>query len=208
MCTDYCYLNDGTVKNVYLLPLILEIIDKVGKAKVFTKLDLRWGYNNVRIKEVDEWKAAFAMHQGSFEPLVMFFGMTNSLPTFQNMMNDILREEIDCSVVIIFIDNILIFMESEEDHEEIVKDVLKKLQENDLFLKAEKCTFEAKKIEFLGLIIGPDGIKMDPIKVDAIMSWPIPKRLKEIQAFLRLANFYQCFVHNFSKIAAPLHNLM
>jgi hypothetical protein len=88
MCTDYRYLNEGTVRNAYPLPLISEIIDKVGKAKVFTKLDLRWGYNNVRIKEGDEWKAAFATRRGSFEPLVMFFGMTNSPPTFQNMMND------------------------------------------------------------------------------------------------------------------------
>ena len=139
MCTNYCYLTEGTVKNVYLLPLISEIIDKVGKAKVFTKLDLQWGYNNVRIKEGDEWKAAFTMHWGSFEPLVMFFGMTNSLLTFQGMMNDILKEEIDCGIVIIFIDDILIFMESEEGHDEIVKEVLKKLKENDLFLKAEKC---------------------------------------------------------------------
>ena len=95
MCTDYRYLNEGTVKNAYLLPLISELIDKVGNAKVFTKLDLRWGYNNVRIKEGDEWKAAFATCRGSFKPLVMFFRMTNSPPTFQGMMNDILKEEID-----------------------------------------------------------------------------------------------------------------
>jgi RNase H-like domain found in reverse transcriptase/Reverse transcriptase (RNA-dependent DNA polymerase) len=192
---------------VYRLPLISEIIDKIGKAKVFTKLDLRWGYNNVRIKEGDEWKAAFATCRGSFELLVMFFGMTNSPPTFQNMMNDILKEEIDCGVVIVFIDDILIFTEKEEGHEEIVKEVLRKLKENDLFLKVEKCIFGASEIEFLGLIISPDGIKMDPIKVNAIMSWPVPKRVKDIQAFLGLANFYRRFVHNFSKIASPLHNL-
>ena len=109
--------------------------------------------------------------------------------------------------MIMFIYDILIFMESEEGHDEIVKEVLKKLQENDLFLKAEKCTFGTKDIEFLGLIIGPDRIKMDPIKVEAIMSWPILRRVQEVQAFLGLANFYQCFVHNFLKIVAPLHNL-
>jgi hypothetical protein len=207
MCTDYRYLNEWTVKNAYPLPLISEIIDKVGMAKRFTKLDLRWGYNNVRIKEGDEWKAAFATRRGSFEPLVMFFGMTNSPPTFQNMMNDILKEEIDRGVVIVFIDDILIFTEGEEGHEEIVKEVLRKLKENDLFLKPEKCTFDATEIEFLGLVIGPDGIKMDPIKVEAITSWPIPKRIKEVQAFLGLANFYRRFVHDFSKVAAPLHNL-
>ena len=123
MRTNYRYLNDWTVKNSYPLPLISEIIDKVGKTKLFTKLDLRWGYNNVCIKEGDEWKAAFATCCGSFEPLVMFFRMTNSLPTFQNMMNDILKKEIDCGVVIVFIDNILIFTKNEEGHEEIVKEV-------------------------------------------------------------------------------------
>ena len=130
--------------------------------------DMPNGDSPITIKEGDEWKAAFATRQGSFEPLVMFFGMTNSPPTFQNMMNDILKEEIDCGVVIVFIDDILIFTEKEEGHEEIVKEVLRKLKENDLFLKAEKCIFGASEIEFLGLIIGPDGIKTDPIKVNAI----------------------------------------
>ena len=113
----------------------------------------------------------------------MFFGMTNSLLTFQGMMNDILKEEIDRGVVIIFINNILIFMVSEEGHDEIVKEVLKKLKENDLFLKAEKCIFGAKEIEFLRLLIGPDRIKMDPIKVEAITSWPMPTKVKDVQAF-------------------------
>jgi Reverse transcriptase (RNA-dependent DNA polymerase) len=120
MCTDYCYLNEQTIKNTYLLPLISENIDKVGKAKVFTKLDLHWGYNNVWIKEGDEWPVAFSMRCGSFEPLVMFFGMTNSLSTFQNMMNDIMKDLIDRGVVIVFIDDILIYMETEERHDNIV----------------------------------------------------------------------------------------
>ena len=132
--------------------------------------------------------------------------MTNSLPTFHNMMNDILKEEIDCSMVIVFIDNILIFTENEEGHEEIVKEVLQKLKENDLFLKAEKCSFGVKEIEFLGLIIGPDGIKMDLIKVEAITSWPVPNRVKDVQAFLGLGNFYHRFIKNFSKIVFPLQN--
>ena len=118
----------------------------------------------------------------------MFFGMTNSPPTFQNMMNDILKEEIDCGVVIVFIDDILIFTEREEGHEEIVKEVLQKLKENDLFLKVEKCIFSTSKIEFLRLIIGPDGIKMDLIKVNAITSWPVPKS-QGCTGFLRLGKF-------------------
>jgi Reverse transcriptase (RNA-dependent DNA polymerase) len=110
-------------------------------------------------------------------------------------------------MVIVFIDDILIFTEKEEGHEEIVKEVSWKLKENDLFLKVEKCIFGASEIKFLGLIISPDGIKMDLIKVNAIMSWPVPKKVKDVQAFLGLANFYCHFVHNFSKIALPLHNL-
>jgi Reverse transcriptase (RNA-dependent DNA polymerase) len=208
MCTDYRYLNEQTVKNMYPLPLLSETIGKVGKAKVFTKLDLCWGYNNVRIKEGDEWKVAFATHRGSFEPLVMFFGMTNSPSTFQNMMNDIMKDLIDHGVVIVFIDDILIYMETEEGHDNIVREVLQKLWENNLYLKAEKCIFKAWEIEFLGMIIGPDGIKMDPIKITAITSWPIPKHVKDVQAFLGLANFYRRFVYNFSCVATPLHLLM
>ena len=136
----------------------------------------------------------------------MFFGMTNSPPTFQGMVNNIPKEKIDRGVVIIFIDDILIFMESEEGHNEIVKEVLKKLKENDLFLKAEKCIFGAKEIEFLRLLIGPNGIKIDPIKVEAITSWLTLTKVKDVQAFLEPATFYHCFVHNFSKIATPLHN--
>jgi len=164
MCTDYHYLNDWTIKNAYLLPLISEIIDKVGKAKVFTKLNLQWGYNNVRIKKGHEWKAAFATRRGSFELLVMFFGMTNSPPTFQNMMNDVLKDVIDKGIVIVFIDNILIFMEDEEHHDEIVEEVFKRLKENDIFLKLEKCEFKKKEIEFLGMIIGEKGVKLDTTK--------------------------------------------
>jgi hypothetical protein len=119
MCIDYCYLNKQSVKNTYLLPLILEIIDKVGKVKLFMKLDLCWGYNNVWIKG-DKWKVAFAKHCRSFELLVMFFRMTNSPSTFQNMMNDIMKDLIYCSVVIVSIDNILIYMETDEGHDDIV----------------------------------------------------------------------------------------
>jgi Reverse transcriptase (RNA-dependent DNA polymerase) len=200
MCTDYCYLNEQTIKNVYLLPLISEIIDKVGREKLFTKLDLCWGYNNVWIKEGDEWKAAFAMCCRSFEPLIMFFGMTNSPSTFQNMMNDIMKDLIDHGVVTVFIDGILIYMETNEGCDDIVQEVLQKLQENDLFLKAEKCIFKAWEIKFLGMIISPDRIKMDLIKINAIMSWLIPKHFKDVQSFSGLTNFYHCFVYNFSRV--------
>jgi len=114
MVQDYQYLNAWMVKNNYILPLISELVDKVGKERVFTKLDFRWGYNNVRIKEGDEWKAAFTTHHGAFEPLVMFFGLSNSLAMFQTMMNAISWDLIDKGVVVVYIDNILIFTETEK----------------------------------------------------------------------------------------------
>src|ERR1700679_2166437 len=151
MVQDYRYLNSWTIRNNYPLPLISELVDKVGKAKFFTKLDLHWGYNNVRIKEGDEWKAAFTTHRGSFEPVVMYFGLMNSPATFQTMMNSIMRDLIDQGVVVVYIDDILVFTKTEEEHDRIVEEVLKRLEENDLFVKPEKCVFKQKEVEFLGL---------------------------------------------------------
>jgi hypothetical protein len=166
------------IHNNYPLPLINELVDKVGKAKVFTKMDLQWGYNNVQITEGDEWKAAFMTHRGAYEPLVMYFGLMNSPATFQAMMNNIMCDLIDEGVLVVYI---LVFMKTVEENERIVEEVLKQLEENDLFLKPEKCEFMKKEIEFLGLIIGPNGVKMDSIKTNAIRDWPIPKKVKDIQ---------------------------
>jgi hypothetical protein len=140
-CQDYQYLNDFTIKNAYPLPLISEIMDKLKGAKYFTKLDVRWGYNNVWIKKGDEWKAALKMNQGLFEPMVMFFGMCNLPATFQAMMDTICIEMIKGCMVIIYMDDVLIFARMEEDLEQYTKLVLQRLQENDLFLKALKCEF-------------------------------------------------------------------
>ena len=136
---NYCNLNDQTVKNNYLLLLITDLIDNMGSKKVFTKMNLRWGFNNMRIKEGDKWKEVFTMHVGSFEPTVMFFGITNSPATFQVMMNKILRNLINKGKVAAFVDNVLVGTETEEGHNEIVEEVLKRLEENDLYVKPEKC---------------------------------------------------------------------
>jgi len=127
------------IKNNYPLPLISDLIDSIGKKKVFMKMDLRWGYNNVRIKEGDEWKAAFSMPKGSFESTIMFFGLTNSSATFQAMMNDLLRDLVVEKKVVVFIDNMIVAIETEEGHDKIVEEVLRRLEENDLFVKPEKC---------------------------------------------------------------------
>ena len=136
---DYHSLNNQTVKNNYPLLLITDLIDNMGSKRVFTKMDLWWGFNNVRIKEGDKWKGAFTIHVGSFEPTVMFFGMTNSLAIFQAMMNKILRDMINEGKVTAFVDNVLVGTETEEEHDEIVEEVLKQLEENNLYVKQEKC---------------------------------------------------------------------
>ena len=139
MVQDYQYLNEWTVKNNYLLPLILDLLENIGTKKVFMKMNLRWGYNNVRIKEGDEWKAAFTTLEGSFEPTVMFFGLTNSPATFQAMINELLRDLTNTGKVAVFIDNVIVGMETEEGHDELVAEVIKRLEENDLYVKLEKC---------------------------------------------------------------------
>ena len=136
---DYHSLNNQTVKNNYPLLLITDLIDNMESKRVFTKMDLWWGFNNVRIKEGDKWKGAFTIHVGSFEPTVMFFGMTNSLAIFQAMMNKILRDMINEGKVTAFVDNVLVGTETEEEHDEIVEEVLKQLEGNNLYVKQEKC---------------------------------------------------------------------
>ena len=180
MVQDYRYLNSWTIKNNYPLPLISDLIDSIGKKKVFTKMDLRWGYNNVRIKEGDEWKAAFSMSEGSFEPMVMFFGLTNSPVMFQAMINDLLRDLVVEEKVAVFIDNVMVATETEEGHDEIVEEVLRRLEENDLFVKPEKCVWKVREVGFLGVIIGKYGVRMEKEKVQRVIEWPVLKSVKEV----------------------------
>lgn len=204
---DYRALNEMTIKNRYPIPLISELVNKLRKAKYFTALDVRWGYNNIRIKEGDEWKAAFRTNRGLFEPTVMFFGLCNSPATFQTMMNELFRELITEGVVVVYIDDILIFTETFEEHEKIVRRVLKILQDNELYLKLEKCFFHKQELDYLGLKISQNSIAMDPIKVQGVTSWHVPKNKKDVQTFLGFVNFYRRFIKDFAKTAHPLHKL-
>jgi len=204
---DYRNLNNQTVKNNYPLLLITDLIDNMGSKQVFTKIDLQWGFNNIRIKEGDEWKGVFMTHVGSFEPTVIFFGMTNSPATFSAMMNEILRDIINEGKVTAFVDNVLVGTEIEEGHDEIVEEVLKRLEENDLYIKPEKCVWKVQKIRFLGIIIGPNGIEMEKEKVDGVLSWLEPKNVKDIRKFLGLANYYRRFIKNFAQVARPMNVL-
>ena len=195
------------VKNNYPLPLIGQLVDKLQGAKLFTKMDLRWGYNNVWIKEVDEWKAAFICFRGAFEPLVMYFGLCNSPTTFQVMMNEIFADMDD--MVVVYIDDLMIFTKTDNqvEHDKVVLKVLCRLEENNLFVKPEKCTFHTTEVDFLGMIVGHDSIKMDQSKVQAILDWPAPKNIKGVRSFLGLANFYQRFIKDYARVAHLLHDL-
>jgi len=137
---------------------------------VFTKLDLRWGYNNIRIREGDEWKAVFTMHIGAYELTVMYFGLTNSLATFQMIINDLFWDLINQGDTATFIDDILIATDTEEGHNELVEEVLRRLEENDLFVKPEKYRWKVRKIEFLGVVIGPKGVEIQREKVEGVLS--------------------------------------
>jgi len=191
MVQDYRYLNEWTVKNNYPLPLISDVLENIGMKKVFTKMDLRWGYNNVRIKEGDKWKAAFMTPEGSFEPIVMFFGLTNSPATFQAMMNKLLRDLTNTGKVAVFIDNVIVGTKTEEEHDELVAEVIRRLEENDLYIKLEKCKWNVREVEFLGVVIGLERIKMEKEKVKGVLEWLTPKYIKEVQKFLGLANYYR-----------------
>jgi len=169
-------------------------------------MDLRWEYNNVRIKEGDEWKAAFTTPERSFEPTVMFFGLTNSLVIFQAMMNELLRDLINIGKMAVFIDNIIIGMEIENGHDKIVVEVIRRLEKNDLYVKPEKCKWKVWEVGFLGVIIGPEGIKMEKEKVKGVLEWPIPKCVKNVQKFLELVNYYCRFIQGFASIAGLLHD--
>jgi len=171
-------------------------------------MDLQWGFNNIRIKEGDEWKGAFTIHVGSFEPIVMFFGMMNSPAIFQVMINEILRDMINEGKVAVFVDNVLVGTETEEEHDEIVEEVLRRLKENDLYVKPEKCAWKVRKIGFLGVVIGPGGIEMEKEKVNGVLSWSKPKNMKDVRKFLGLANYYRRFIKDFVQVARPMNMLM
>ena len=145
----------------------------------------------MRIKEGDEWKAAFSMPEGSFEPMVMFFGLTNSPVTFQAMINDLLRDLVVEEKVVVFINDVMVATEIEERHDEIVEEVLRRLEENNLFVKLKKCVWKVREVGFLGVIIDEDGVRMEKEKVQEVIEWLVPKSMKDVQKFLRLANYYR-----------------
>ena len=202
---NYKRLNQWVRKDSYPIPLMRTMTDRLEGARIFTALDLRWGYHNVRIREGDEWKAAFSTPFGLYEPTVMLFGMSNSPATFQRMMVEILRGTEHFTVV--YLDDILIYSRNLQEHREHVKEVLKRLRENDLFARPEKCVFETDTLEYLGTWIEKGTLRMDEDKVEAIVNWPTPKKVKDIRSFLGFANFYRHFIKGFVNYSRILTNL-
>uniref|UniRef100_A0A0W0FDK0 RNA-directed DNA polymerase n=1 Tax=Moniliophthora roreri TaxID=221103 RepID=A0A0W0FDK0_MONRR len=198
----------GTVKNAYPLPLISELLDKLKGATVFMKLDLRNGYNNVRIKDGDQWKAAFKTNRGLFEPTVMFFGLSNSPATFQAFMNDILSDFIDEGWCVVYMDEILLFSKDQIEHRERTEQLMRRLKKHNLFLKPEKCEFNVTEVIFLGMVIRPGYITMDPVKLMEIAEWEPPQTVKGVCAFLGFGNFYRKFIEKYTQLTRPMNDLL
>jgi len=206
LVVDYRGLNKVTIKNRYPLPLIGELLDRLKTAKIFSTIDLRGAYNLVRMAEGEEWKTAFRTRYGHYEYQVMPFGLTNAPASFQHFINDTFSDILD-NYVVVYLDDILIFSDNIKDHIQHVREVLQRLRNNALFGNLEKSKFHNSSTKFLGYIISSNGIKMDPEKVEAVLSWPTTKCVKDIQSFIGFANFYRRFIKDFSKIVTPLTQL-
>ena len=207
-CQDYRKLNAGTIKNMYPLPLISGLLDKLKGAKYFTKSDLQARYNNVWIKDDDQWKAAFKTSRELFEPMVMFFGMCNSPATFHKMMDKIFANQIREGNLIIYMHDMFIHSSDLLINIACIRKALEWLWENDLYAKPEKCVFWGEKVDCLGMIIKEGKIGMDPVKLKGIKDWPESTTVKELQQFLGFANYYWQFIQGYRNLTAPLNTLL
>jgi hypothetical protein len=206
LCVDYRGLNKISRKDRYPLPLISDLLDSPGKARIYTKIDLRHAYHLVRIGEGDEWKTTFRTRYGSFEWLVMPFGLSNAPAAFQRFMNDVFSDMLDVNVVV-YLDDILIYSDNPDDHHRHVIEVLRRLRKHGLYAKPEKCEFSRTSVEYLGYVLSPQGLTMAKDKVQTILDWPEPRKVKDIQSFLGFANFYRRFIFNYSHLSVPLTRL-
>jgi hypothetical protein len=207
MCVDYRSLNEVTIKNKYPLPRIEDLFDQMKGAKIFSKIDLRSRYHQLKIRAEDVPKTAFTTRYGLYEFLVMSFGLTNAPTDFMNLMNKVFMEYLD-QFVVVFIDDILIYSPNEETHEDHLRLVLQKLRDNQLYAKFSKCGFLLKEVAFLGHIVTDGGIKVDPGKISEILNWKQPKDASKIRSFLGLAGYYRRFIEGFSKLVKPLTSLL
>ncbi|GJY74551.1 putative reverse transcriptase domain-containing protein [Tanacetum coccineum] len=206
MCIDYRELNKLTVKNRYPLPRIDDLFDQLQGSSVYSKIDLRSGYHQLRVREEDIPKTAFRTRYGHYEFQVMPFGLTNAPAVFMDLMNRVCKPYLD-KFVIVFIDDILIYSKNKQEHEEHLKIILELLKKEELYAKFSKCEFWIPKVQFLGHVIDSEGIHVDPAKIESIKDWTSPKSPTEIRQFLGLAGYYRRFIEGFSKIAKPMTKL-
>src|SRR3984893_7345905 len=206
---DYRYVNKHTEPDRYPLPLLEESLQSpaLQDAKYFTVLDIRWGFNNIRIQEGDEWKAAFNTKRGLFEPTVMFFGLCNSPPTFQRFVNNIFIVVLSTGKVFIYVDDILIAARTLDELYDLTCQTLEIMRAYGLTCKPAKCQFEKESVKYLGNYIGPGSLSVNPEKIRAIAEWPTPKNVKDIERFLGTCNFWRKYILKYSDIARPLNNL-
>lgn len=189
------------------MPLIEEILDELAGSRYFTKLDMKAGYHQVRMLPEDEYKTAFKTHHGHYQFKVMPFGLTNAPATFQCIMNQILQPYLR-TCVLVFLDDILIYSRTLDEHAQHLRAVLKLMHENHLYLKLSKCSFAQHQLEYLGHIISDQGVATDPSKISAMIQWPVPTTITEVRAFLGLTGYYRKFVKGYGMIAKPLTNVL
>jgi predicted metallopeptidase len=207
MCVDYRPLNAITIKNKYPLPRIDVLFDQLAGAKVFSKIDLRSGYHQIKIRPCVIPKTAFSTRYGLYEFLVMSFGLTNAPAYFMYLLNSVFMMELD-KFVVVFIHDILIYSKSEKDHTKHHRVVLQRLRDHKLYAMFFKCEFWFKSVKFLGHTISHDGISVHPSKVQEVMDWKPPKSVHQIRSFLGLAGYYRRFIPDFSRIAKPMTELL
>jgi hypothetical protein len=207
LCVDYRPLNVVIIKNKYSLPRINILFDQLTGDKVFSKVNLRSGYHQIKIRPEDVTKTAFSTRYRLYEYLVMLFGLTNAPAHFMYLINSVFMPKLD-KFVVVFIDNILIYSKSEEEHAHHLWVILQRLRDHQLYGKFNKCTFWLKEVPFLGHIISVEGIAVDPSKVQEVLDSKSPKSATQIRSFLGLAGYYRWFIPNFSKIAKPMTQLL
>lgn len=206
-CVDYRKLNSLTIKDSYPIPLIDDLLDELGKIKVFSKIDLRAGYHQIKVRKEDIQKTAFVTSAGHYEFKVMPFGLTNAPATFQALMNEVFRQQLR-EFVLVFFDDILVYSSSEEQHLTHLQEVLTILLKHQLFPRRSKCSFAQTQIDYLGHVITQNGVGVDPQKIQAVKDWPIPTTVKALRGFLGFTCYYIKFVRNYGIIAKPLTNLL
>jgi hypothetical protein len=207
MCIDYRALNEVTVKNKYPLPRIEDLFDQLKVANVFSKIDMRLGYHQLMIRPTDIPKTSFITKYGLYEFMVMSFGLTNVPAYFMYLMNNVFMDYLDTFIVVL-IDDILVYYQNEQEHEEHLRKVLQRLQDCQLYTKLSKCKFWISEVLFLGHIINRDGLAVDPKKVAPILDWEAPKDVRGIKSFIGMAGYYRRFIEGFSKIARPMTTLL